>query len=237
MPRNATLEEIPIRTRMTIFTACFLFAAVSLAADAKPTLQIVDDTPPKELSDPIRTLLEPKGLAFRDATGKFVCTLWPRKALESKATADDIAKGVKYEHLDDSAVLGAVQFPTVWLDYRKQKVKPGVYTLRFAVQPLDGDHDGTAPHREFALLVPAAKDPKPDAIKDTDLVDLSADANGGKHASMMLLFPNPKPAATPTVEPRPPDHWVISYAVPVSVAGQRTSLGFSVNVLGVTKSQ
>ena len=46
-------------------------------------------------------------------------------------------------------MVGAVQFPEVWKDYRKQKIKAGVYTLRIGVQPEDGDHMGTAPFNEF----------------------------------------------------------------------------------------
>ena len=38
-------------------------------------------------------------------------------------------------------------------DIRGKVVKPGVYTLRYALQPQNGDHLGAAPNREFLLLV------------------------------------------------------------------------------------
>ena len=32
------------------------------------------------------------------------------------------------------------------------------------MQPMDGDHMGTAPYNEFCLLIPADKDKKPDLL-------------------------------------------------------------------------
>ena len=55
-------------------------------------------------------------------------------------------------------------------DRRGQTIQPGVYTLRYGVMPANDDHQGAAPHRDFALLIPAADDrdlsavPKPDAL-------------------------------------------------------------------------
>ena len=89
----------------------------------------------------------------------------------------DAAKAA-YTSLDETTVMGAVRFPEVWADFRKYKIKPGIYTLRLAIQPMDGDHMGTAPYNEFCLLAPAERDTKPDLMDPTELHELSFKATG-----------------------------------------------------------
>lgn len=214
-----------------------VLTTVGLAsADTKLAVKVEDAPPPKELADPVRTLLDTKALTVSDGK-KVICTVWPAKHLESKAPADKVQAGLKYTHLEESTVVGAVRFPEVWLDYRKQKVKAGVYTLRLGLQPQDGDHMGTAPYSEFALLCPAEKDRKPELLETKELHELSAATTGRKHPVMMLLFPNKKPTDAPAVESRPQDHWVLSFRTPVTAAGQKTALGFSLVVVGHSASE
>src|SRR5262249_27193188 len=151
----------------------------------------------------VRGLLDGKAMTVSDDKGKVLCTVWAAKALESKATADEAKAGLKYAHIDETTIVGAVKFPDEWRDYRKQKIKAGVYTLRLAIQPEDGDHQGTAPFNEFGLLCPAGLDKKPDLLEPKAMHELSAKAVGRKHPGMMLLFPNKKPADAPTVEAKP----------------------------------
>jgi hypothetical protein len=208
-----------------------MFAAQAVAAD-KPTVKVEDAPPPKELAEPVRATLDSKAMTVLDEKGKPLCTVWVRKALESKATADQAKAGLKYSHVEETTVVGAVRFPEAWSDYRKQKIKPGVYTLRLAFQPMDGDHMGTAPFNDFCLLSPADVDKKPEVLDAKDLHEMSAKASGRKHPGVMMLFPNKKPADAPLVESRPPDNWVLSFKVPTSAAGQKADLGFSLVVVG-----
>ena len=55
-------------------------------------------------------------------------------------------------------MLGALRFPGEGHDYRDQTIAKGVYTLRYGLQPVNGDHLGVSTYRDYALLVPAAKD-------------------------------------------------------------------------------
>jgi hypothetical protein len=165
------------------------------------------------------------------------CTVWPVKSLESKATAEQAKSGLKYSQVDETTIVGTVRFPETWTDYRKQKIKPGVYTLRLAVQPMDGDHMGTAPYNEFVLLCPASEDKKPDLLEVEKMHELSAKAAGRKHPGMMLLFPNKMPAEAPVVEAKPKEHFVLSYRVPMTAGGEKTFLGFSLVVVGVTMAE
>ena len=148
-----------------------------------------------------------------------------------------VKAGLTYRELGESTLVGAVRFPDVWSDYRKQKIKAGVYTLRMGWQPMDGDHMGTAPFNEFCLLAPAAKDQSADHMPAKALHELSAAAVGSSHPGVMLLFPNPKPADEPAVEAKPNNVWVLNFKRPVSAAGQKAFLGFSLVVIGQTMSE
>jgi hypothetical protein len=223
-------------TRTLAAVVLLLLVGHTPAAD-KFTVKVEDAPPPKELAEPVRALLDARAMTVVDDKGKVLCTVWARKALETKATADQAKAGLAYTHLEETTVVGAVKFPDTWIDYRKQKTRPGVYTLRLGIQPMDGDHMGTAPFNEFCLLCGADKDTKPDAMDPMALHELSAKSGGRKHPSIMLLFPNPKPADAPALAAKPNDTWVLNFRVPATAAGQKSALGVGVVVFGVTMSE
>jgi hypothetical protein len=225
------------RTLALAVAACLLVAAATAAADAKVTVKVKDAAPPKELSDGIRAVLDGKAMEVFDAKGKLLCTIWARKALETKATAEQAKAGLKYSHLAVTTLVGAVQFPEKFTDYRKQKIKPGVYTLRLGIQPTDGDHQGTAPYNDFCLLSPTAADTRPDVMEAKPLHELSKKSTTRKHPGVMLLFPNKAPAEKPVVQAKPQDTFVLSFRIPATAGGQKGYLGFSLVVVGVTMAE
>jgi hypothetical protein len=225
------------RRLLTAAAVVALALAGRAAADAKIAVKTEDAPPPNELAAPFRSLLDSKALSVYDDKGKLLLTIWLRKEFESKATADQVKAGLTYRELEESTVLGAVKVADTWTDFRKQRIKPGVYTLRLGFQPMDGDHMGTAPFNEFALLSPVAKDAKPDLMEEKPLFEMSSTATSRNHPSVMLLFPNPKPASGPAVEAKENDIWVVNFKRPVTASGQKAELGFSVVLLGVSMSE
>jgi hypothetical protein len=214
-----------------------LAGAAIPAADAKLTVKVGKADPPKELSDAVRKPLSGEALSVSDEAGKLVCTVWPAKALDTKATADQAKAGLKYSQVEETTLVAAVKFESEWKDYRKQKVKPGVYTLRLATQLMDGDHMGTAPYNEFLLLCPADADKAPEAMEVKELYELSAKSAGRKHPTVMLLFPNKAPADSTAIQAKPKEHIVLSYRVPATAAGQKAALGFSLVIVGATSAE
>lgn len=222
--------------RSLVIAAILLADAFSSAADAKLTVKVEEMVPPNELSAAVRGVLDGNAMKVFDDK-KLLCTVWACKSLESKATPEQVKTGLKYAQIDETTIVGAVKFPDEWRDYRKQKIKAGVYTLRLAIQPMDGDHQGTAPFNEFCLLSPAEADKSPDLVEPKEMHKLSSKSVGRKHPGMMLLFPNKKPAEAPAVEPKPKDHFVLSFRVPVVAAEEKTYLGFSLVVIGETMAE
>jgi hypothetical protein len=118
-------------------------------------------------------------------------------------------------------------------DYRQQKIKPGVYTLRLAFQPMDGDHMGTAPYNEFCLVVPAKRDDKPQPFADPkELHEKSTRATGTSHPGVFLLFPNPKPADKPQLVDKGNDTWVLFAKEEADANGTKAPLGIALTLIG-----
>src|SRR5262245_2940786 len=193
--------------------ALLILAASSSAADPKYTVKVEETAAPKELSDAVRGVLASKAMSVSDDKGKLLFTVWPVKSLESKATADQAKAGLKYSQVEETTVVGAVKFADTWVDYRKQKIKPGVYTLRLGVQPMDGDHMGTAPYNDFCLLCPADQDKKPDLLDVKEMYELSSKSTARKHPAIMMMFPNKTPPEAPAVEAKPKEHFLLNYRV------------------------
>jgi hypothetical protein len=220
----------------TLAAIAVLFLAVhSSAADSKLTVKAESSAPPKELAEPVRALLSDQAMSVIGEKGSAIATFWPVKSLDAKATADP--KGLRYSDIDETTIVGAVKLAETWVDYRKQKIKPGVYTLRMAMQPMDGDHMGTAPYNEFFLLLPGAEDKKAELLDVETMHELSAKSTTRKHPSMMLLFPIKSPPEAPATEAKPKDHHVLNFAIPVRAGGEKGRIGFSAVILGVTMAE
>jgi hypothetical protein len=65
----------------------------------------------------------------------------------------------------------------------------GVYTLRFGLQPQNGDHLGISPNREFLLLSPAAADLDPKVLGFDAVVAIAQQTTGTSHPASLSIDP------------------------------------------------
>jgi hypothetical protein len=172
-----------------------LLAAPLLAAEP-PKLSIKSETvdPPKTCAAAIRDLLSDRVISVSDSSGP-LCTLWLRKEIPIATRKGEPT----YRSITAGTLVGVIRFARPWSDFRGNEAPAGDYTLRSAVQPESKDHEGTAPYRDFCILVPAADDPKPDVLAFKTLVKMSGKATGGTHPIVMMLVPHPTPPAEPTL--------------------------------------
>jgi hypothetical protein len=228
-----------VYTSRLVAATVLLAAAPALAADAKYTIKTIDTPAPKELAEPIRKLMSDRAVQLHDEKGVLLCEVWLRKQLPVKAAPAQIKTGLSYRDLEESTLLGTVRIDQQLTDYRKHKVKPGVYTLRLAFQPMDGDHMGTAPYAEFCLVISAKDDPKPDLMETKRLQETSAKAMGGSHPGVFLLFPNESPLPTPQLVEKENNQWVVMLKQPLAVQGQRepAGLGIGLTLIGHTTAE
>jgi hypothetical protein len=199
-------------------------------------IKTVDKTPaPKEVQGPIRKLLDERCVQLLDAKDDLLAEVWFRKDVPVKATEAQISNGLTYAEVPESTVFGVIRFPKQITDYRKQKVPAGVYTLRLANQPMDGDHMGTAPYSEFLLLSPAADDKTPDTMEAKKLQEMSGKTTGG-HPAVLLLFPGKGAEATPKLEKKEENHWVLLILLDAKVGAKKAVLPIGLTLIGVSSS-
>ena len=141
--------------------------------------------PPSELSAPIAAALQKEGVRISN-NGAAYCEIW---LVAKKPAAGSTEEGATLTGVPQGALLGAIRFTAKGSDRRGQNIKAGVYTLRYSVIPVNGDHQGAAPQRDFVLLTPAADDKDANATPNFDaLVAMSKKASGTPHPAVLSLW-------------------------------------------------
>src|SRR5258706_11721868 len=141
--------------------------------------------PPPDLPASVSAALQKDGVKVVAGNSTF-CEIWFRSAAPSGPKSSE--EGVTLPTLPQGALLGALRFPGRGSDRRGQNIKPGVYTLRYSLQPVNGDHQGVAPQRDFLVMIPAADDTKTDAIPNIDdLMKMSRKASGTPHPAVLSM--------------------------------------------------
>jgi len=207
------------RTRqflLSLFFLALLVCATSSASAQTYKAEGLNEAPPKELAAPIRAALSQTGIRVVGPSGP-VCDLWLGKAVPGKANAPQTL-GVVFPQLAQGTLVGAIRFPNSIKDYRKQLIKAGVYTLRYALLPDNGNHMGVAPQRDFVLASPAAADQDAATLTIDQTIAMSRKATGSNHPSVWSLAPpEDHPKSLPSVfHLDEGDLWLVEFSVPLS---------------------
>ena len=142
--------------------------------------------PPSDLAGPISATLQKEGAKIVAGNGTAFGEVWFRSKLPSGPKTTE--EGVTLPTIPQGALLGVLRFPGRGSDRRGQTLKPGVYTLRYSLQPVNGDHQGVAPQRDFLVIIPAADDTNPDATPAfDDLMKMSRKASGTPHPAILSM--------------------------------------------------
>src|SRR5690606_22284820 len=91
-----------------------------------------------------------------------------------------------------------VEEGTEFTEFRELVLPPGLYTLRYAQQPQDGNHIGTSTLFDFLLVIQAKADQSPKTAEGLDdLVALATEAGGSSHPAFLALRPAEAEKAKP----------------------------------------
>jgi len=220
-----------MRRRLILSLALLLLTVTPALAVAPYAIKTADEPAPAELTDAVRPLMADKCVQLLDAKNEVLAEVWFRKAGPAKATDVQVKNGLTYAEIPDTTLVGALRVTKPMTDYRKQKIKPGVYTLRLARQPMDGDHMGTAPYSDFFLTVPAADDKKEGPMEVKALQEASAKSTGN-HPGVFLLFPGKEAAAEPKLVSKAGGHWILMVTQEVSIGDKKATIGVGLNLIG-----
>ena len=163
-----------------------LLLAPSAARSAEYSAQALKEAPPAgELPEDIAGQLAASGWKVMQGEKRVVCEIWPAKAWAAKP--DFEPSDTVFVPLQPGSLVGVLRFTRKGADFRGQEIPTGLYTLRYANQPVDGNHVGTFATRDFLLMLPASADQSAKPIAEMDLFKVSAQSAESNHPAIVPL--------------------------------------------------
>jgi hypothetical protein len=199
-----------------------LVMAAPAAAQEPYKLEKLNEGPPAGLASGVKGTLEAQGYRVVNSQGKSFVDIWLRKGAPASAKPSGAKAAVLFPVLTEGELIGAVKFTTEGHDYRDQTITPGVYTLRYGLQPINGDHLGVSVNRDYVLLIPAAKDTDVADLPRKKLEQRSAESVGTTHPAVLLLLSAPEklPDSPTMVNDSMLNTWGAILSLPLEVKGE-----------------
>jgi hypothetical protein len=189
---------------MLLAVALFLLQPTAELSGAKHS-----DALPAQLAPAVAAQLSPGGV--RVTVGANALTFWFVKQLPAES-----AEIASWAEVKEGTLVGAARIDRDFRDIRGRVVKAGTFTVRYGIQPANGDHLGVSPYREFLLLSPVAIDTDPAPRGHDALVEVSKEAIGGSHPAVLSLDPPVSTAAPLSLATTELGHKAIVLEVPTA---------------------
>jgi hypothetical protein len=150
-------------------------------------VQAADTPPPAQAGETLQKAVQPKSIQVL-AGDKIIYEFWLRSEIPLKGPPESPGKVI--DQIRETTFIGLVQVGPGQRDYKDNEINPGLYTMRVAWQPEDGDHLGTSEYPFFAVLVPASADTSVDGItRYRALVKTSGKGTPTEHPVVLSLRP------------------------------------------------
>lgn len=213
--------------------AVALWPTAALAQSYK--IEPLKETPPSTLAAPVRATLNAEGYKVVDGGGKTYAEIWLRKSIPASEKPGEAQGQVLFPFLAEGELLGALRFPGEGHDYRDQSIAKGVYTLRYGLQPVNGDHLGVSLYRDYTLLLPASKDSTTVDLAKKPLEDRSAESAGTSHPAILMLTTAPASGSKPPAihHDEEKNTWGAIVPLPLEIKGSRATTPFPVQIIVV----
>ena len=173
--------------KTSLMLAAFLVSmAVSAARGQEYSVEVIDASPDAGgVSAELVKQFQDKGVRIKRGSNRTICEVWFcrqwKTDAEFKATQERLYPFVPGQ------LIGLLHLSRKGSDFRNQTVGSGWYTLRFGLQPVDGNHVGTSVTRDFLLMIDAKLDDPDKEWSVKDLLKTSAKAAGSSHPAMLCL--------------------------------------------------
>lgn len=188
------------------------------------------DAVPAALTSAVASALGADGVHVD--TGRGALDFWWVKAVPLKA---DSSGTPAWSAVEEGALVGAVRVATDYPDIRGRIIKAGVYTLRYGIQPSNGDHLGVSPFREFLLIGPAGLDTDTAPRGHDGTIEISKRTIGGSHPAVWSIDPPSAAGKQPVLSVHTTDlgHQSVIVEVPVMRGGSPAgALRFGIVLVG-----
>lgn len=215
--------------RLAVFGGVVLLATSAFAVDYH--IQPLKEAPPKEgLSPAIAKTLSPTGYKVLRGSKRTLCEIWlcNHWKLDTLKPKGDVIYPFKPGQL-----VGVVQFRRRGSDFRDQTISKGLYTMRFALQPVDGNHVGTSPTRDFLLLLDAKADKSAAVLDYAKLAKQSAAVAGSNHPALLCMQRMRGDAKSPAIrEDKQHDWWILRLGSTGVVGDKKHPVAFDLVIVG-----
>ena len=208
-----------------VIVYCALLAVCLRASTLQsPTITTAAVSLPPELAAPVAAALATEVVTVTVGTAKLEFW-WVKSVALAGGRLGDALLGRRAGRLASRRVAARCRLA----DIRGYTVRPGVYTLRFALQPQNGDHMGISPNREFLLPAPAADDVAVDPVGYDGAVALAKKSSRRAHPASISIDPPASTARLLSATTNDLGHQVVIVSVPTSAG---TPLTFGIVVEG-----
>lgn len=221
------------------FTLSLLLLPLSArAADGELAVSAMTAAPPTEVTAALKPFIGEAG--FKAVRGdKTVVEIWWCKLVPAPVKPSDAP--ILFPDTPVGSLWGVARISADWKDIKGQGIKPGVYTLRYCLQPADGDHLGASDFRDFLALVPADADVKPEALKDDKIVQMSRKVAKSTHPAVLMLRPHSaKHEKLPVIvkaRVNEENLWIVETTIPCKAAdGKAADQPVGVVLVGLAKA-
>jgi hypothetical protein len=182
---------------MRWFPAAVVLILLAQRSSAQESIRVetLKQPPPESIAAEVRTSLDVQGIRVLDNQGQTIADIWLRKAIPGSEKPTGPKGAVLFPYLADGELIGALRFAAEAHDYRDQPIAKGAYTMRYGLQPVNGDHLGVSTYRDYSLLLPASKDRSLALPPRKQLEERSAQSAGTSHPAVFLLQAGPAGAS------------------------------------------
>lgn len=220
---------------MRWFSLSWLFVVVSstsvLAQDSYK-IEPMKKAPPAALAADLRAVLSEEGFRVLNGAGKTHAEFWLRKNTPASEKPSGPKGAVQYPFLTAGELLGALEYFEEGHDYRDQSIAKGVYTVRYGLQPVNGDHLGVSVFRDYVLLLPSSKDTTLEVLAKKPLEERSAESAGTSHPAVFLLVAPPANTKAPAiVRDEEKDTWGAVVPLQLQIKGTQGTTPIDVQVI------
>lgn len=201
-------------------TAALLLLAPALASADDFKVEAIKDAPPAGVAPEIAASLNGQGYRITDDQGKPLAEIWLRKAIPAKSRPSGADGTIQFPFLAESELLGVLHLVGEVQDYRDQTIDKGLYTMRYGLQPVNGDHLGVSPFRDYTLLLPASHDKATAGLPRKELETQSAESAGTTHPAVFFMLAAPADAPASMIHDEEKNTWRVALPLSLSVSGE-----------------
>ena len=203
----------------------------ALAVDLQ--LNVIDKKPPSVFAAPIRDVLSSQCVQLVNGA-KPLYEFWFRQEMPLKGKPAMVEEGLRA--VTQSALMGVAVVHKSRRDYRDDELYADTYTMRFSLQPQDGNHLGTSEYPYFLALVAAKLDTSLDGLSTyKQLVKASSQDTATDHPIIISLRPPQDGRGDfPRLHVPAPDHKSILLKIPAKADQDKVDLIFNLVYEGVS---